>query len=157
MPHPEITSKFRCGYRVVPHGGRQIPGGEVGSAVPRECPEPSVLGPPSGRPSFKCPSRGRAHRAQERRKAAGPTGDVGLLTRNLGRAGVRLAAPGALGPRFAFASPWSRAATRTGSARPAARGAWAAGGVGPRAPPGQISSPGVRRGQLAWSGMLRAV
>lgn len=59
---------------------------------------------------------------------------------DLGSAGVRLAAPGALGRRFASASPRPRAATRTGSARPAARGSgtWAAGGAGPRAPSGQV-------------------
>lgn len=34
-------------------------------------------GPLSGRPGSECPPRGRARRAQERREAAGPTGEVG--------------------------------------------------------------------------------
>ena len=64
----------RCrGSTMVPHGGRQIPGGEVVSAVPRGCPAPGGgrgcsdlprLPPRRGRcPGARAP---RVHREDER-------------------------------------------------------------------------------------------
>lgn len=138
----------------------------------RPAPSSSAPGPLSGRPGSECPPRGRAHRSQERREAAGPTREVGTAVtvgpgtrRSLeprpadsffglqGGLVVQASSPGGPGPRGVSSGSSGRLQPAVRIRQLTAEGGhadwertsshtrvwtWAAGGVGPRAPSGQV-------------------
>ena len=85
----------------------------------RPAPSPAAPGPLSGSPGSEGPPRGRAHRSQERREAAGPTREVGTAV-TVGPGTRR-----SLEPRRLFFRAPGRARRRSGLLT---RGTWAAQG-----------------------------